>query len=380
MCVPRLRLSDGGVVQAVLDLATNLASENVDLVLLPVAMDASISLSPKVQVEFCEELGLLQRLSLHTKELIEGCDVVHCHTVWSVRDRKIAAFATSSGKPVVLSLHGMADDWPMSHKPFKKRIYRKTFGRKFLKSLTLFHACAESEADQASRNLEIDRNRFRVVPLYVPAGDEKQEAGPERGKTVVSGTSLKSCSSRSLRVLFLGRLHPVKGIEKLIDAIALLEHKGVPVELFIAGSGRPSYEKSLRKLAKTRHLDSVVHFLGMVCGAEKRALFDMCDVYASPTLQENFGLATIEAMRVGLVTLTTRQSDIWQELEAMGAIICDATAEAFAEQLERLADDQILRGARPNVAAITEWLSPEALTAKYMSLYKECLEKCVKFS
>jgi glycosyltransferase involved in cell wall biosynthesis len=119
----------------------------------------------------------------------------------------------------------------------------------------------------------------------------------------------------ALRLLFVGRLHPLKGVEYLIRALYELNHeihetheKGSGVVLKIVGKDEGEGEK-LRQLVKEFDLD--VEFCGVVSEDEKERAWEWCDVLVLPTLSENFGLVVAEALERGKRVITTDGAPVW---------------------------------------------------------------------
>src|SRR5262249_19712285 len=120
-------------------------------------------------------------------------------------------------------------------------------------------------------------------------------------------------------IAFLGRLHPKKGIERLLEAMARLSGAGREVQLLIAGTGDAEYQRDLEEMA--RGLAGRVHFLGHIVGAAKTRFLRAADMLVLPSYQENFGLVLVEALACGTPVITTKAVDIWPELEASGSAI-----------------------------------------------------------
>jgi glycosyltransferase involved in cell wall biosynthesis len=109
------------------------------------------------------------------------------------------------------------------------------------------------------------------------------------------------------RMLYLGRLHPIKGIELLFDAWRELQSQHPHWELVVAGKGEAAYVKSLRDLAKSLKLERV-SFPGPIFGVDKAKMYRLSDVFVLPTKTENFGMAVAEALAHALPVITTRRA------------------------------------------------------------------------
>jgi glycosyltransferase involved in cell wall biosynthesis len=119
-----------------------------------------------------------------------------------------------------------------------------------------------------------------------------------------------------LRMLYMGRLHPIKGIERLIEALAQLRHESFC--LTICGDGHSSYAASLRSLVRRLDLETRVTFHGHVRNAEKLHAYMESDVCIVPSFSENFGMVVVEALAHGIPVIASKGTP-WAQIEKHGA-------------------------------------------------------------
>jgi glycosyltransferase involved in cell wall biosynthesis len=181
------------------------------------------------------------------------------------------------------------------------------------------------------------------------------------------------------KILFLSRLHPKKGVNLLLQAVALLQSKGVPAELLIAGPGDKDYLKQLKELATQLGVQSTTHFLGMVRGELKLSLYQLADVFVLPTHQENFGLVLPEALVCGTPVVTTRGTDIWRELADAGAMIVDNEPAHLAGAIEKLLASRDLRIqlGKQGREYVSNWLAEDKVQAGYEQMYRDTVQRAV---
>jgi len=137
-------------------------------------------------------------------------------------------------------------------------------------------------------------------------------------------------------LLYLGRIHPKKGIDMLIDAYLKLKREGrveLP-DLVVAGPGLDTgYGIEIRQQAA---VDSAIVFTGMLEGSLKWAAFHGCSAFILPSHQENFGVAVVEALACGKPVLITNQINIWREIYREGAgLVCSDNPESVTDLLVR---------------------------------------------
>lgn len=225
-------------------------------------------------------------------------DLIHDNGLWLSTNRAVARVARSRRIPLVVSTRGMLAPWALKHRRWKKRIAWVLYQRRILESAALLHATAEAEAkDIRAAGL---KNPIAVIPNAV----EIPEALPERER-----------ASSKRRVLFLGRLHPVKGLENLLEAWSQVRPQGW--ELVLAGPDEEGYQARLEAIVRERGLGGEVQFTGAVDGDAKWKLYRSADLFVLPSFTENFGMAVAEALACEVPVITTRGTP-WSEVETQG--------------------------------------------------------------
>lgn len=375
-----MRAEDGGVVKAVLDLCATTAGEDADITVAtvdPGAVPGSwiAGDTPHLRVERLpsggKSLGRLDSAQAdRLRTLIRDADVVHLHSMWGMANIQAASICRSLGKPYVLSVHGMLDDWCMSQRRLKKVLFLKTLNRSLVANASAIHCTAQAELDQAAR--WIPEGRGVVVPL--PLDFSPFETIPEASE---ASRMLQGIDPTVPVVLFLSRIHYKKGLDRLIEACGILRRRSVPHHLVVAGTGEGDYPARMEALTEQRGIQDTTSFVGFVAGREKVALLAHSDVFALATSQENFGFVYFESLAAGTPVLTTRGTDTWPELESSGgAVIVDNSPEAFADALERMLAD---RGKLASMGStgrswVMEYLGTEAIRAGYTDLYERLME------
>ncbi|MDF1809624.1 MAG: glycosyltransferase [Phycisphaerales bacterium] len=368
---PTMRLEDGGVVKAVLDLCTmSQRDDDIGLATFDASGVPQDWLDPETTTtrvhhlegdsSSSESLNSDQKNQL--RDIIKKYDVVHLHSMWTVANPQVAAICKQEGIPYILSVHGMLDDWCMSQRKLKKVMYLKTWGRKLLRDASIVHCTAQAELDQASAWFK--RSKGRVVPL--PFDLEEYVNMPD---ATIAYDAFEKLDKELPKVLFLSRINYKKGVDRLIKASAILNTRKVKHQLVIAGTGDDSYVSQMVELAKSEGIEELTYFLGFASGAAKIALLGVCDVFALPTSQENFGFVFFESLASGTTVLTTKGTDTWPEIEASGGgVIVDNTPEAFADALEKIIEDR--EGYNVRAASAREWAHREMAVDKVREEYK----------
>lgn len=210
--------------------------------------------------------------------------IVHIHGLWTPFIHKTIRLSISESIPILLSTHGMLDPWALSHKHLKKKIAWYFYQKNDIASIDLIHTTSPVE----SKNIrDIDVNTPIVM---IP-------------NAVNLPLEYKSDCNHTKVVLFLSRIHPVKGLLDLIDAWNSIDTNGW--KLIIAGEGDKKYTQLIKNKVNAYKLELDISFVGHVYGKEKESLYQKSDLFVLPTYSENFGLSIAEAMSYGLPVITT---------------------------------------------------------------------------
>ncbi len=272
--------------------------------------------------------GLLKRLP----ELIRWADVVHLTATFSFPTIPTLALCRMTGKPVVWSLRGALLDDENRDEYNPQGLVRHLLKAGWLgicrqlippRRVTL-HVTTEQERDAVAKIFP--DAQFAIVPN----GVEVPDAVPIREIWLPSG---------KLRLMFMGRLAPKKGIENLLRAVAKLK---MPVSLDIygaatVGQGGENYGKGLVKLAQELGLlDKKVRFRGLVNGKAKTRAFMEADVCVIPSYSENFCIVVAEALAHGLPVVVSKRL-AWTEVANRGCgLVVDNEPDSLAAAIQQI--------------------------------------------
>ncbi|MEO0630969.1 MAG: glycosyltransferase, partial [Planctomycetota bacterium] len=222
-------------------------------------------------------------------EHAKTADVVHLHGCWMPYNDQVARGLRRMGKPYVFTPHGMLDDWCMKQGGLKKRVYHALFGARTIAGAQRILYCASAEQQQSER--WVGGVPGQVIPAAMDLSDYVGLPGPELARAEIEGAD-----SEDPIVLFLSRIDPKKGLETLLEAMAVLAARDTAATLLVAGSGEPGYVAELERSAETLGIADRVRFVGPVRDAKKVSLYQRADVLALATHQENFGLVLTESL------------------------------------------------------------------------------------
>jgi glycosyltransferase involved in cell wall biosynthesis len=264
-----------------------------------------------------------------------GADVIHVHALWEEAQHLAAVIARRRRVPYVLAPHGMLDPWSLRQSKWVKRLYMFWRLRYDLNRAAAIHFTTTIERDLAAATL-----RLAPASIVEPNGLDFSEFDPPpaRGRFRAS----HAIAPDRPVVLFLSRIHPKKGLDLLVPALA---RSGLADALLvIAGPDESGYRPEVERLIAQHALGDRVLFTGMLKGAARVEAFVDADLFALPSYQENFGIAVAEALACGTPVVISDQVNIHPEITAAGVGgVVPLDVERLAAELRRWMTDISLR-------------------------------------
>jgi glycosyltransferase involved in cell wall biosynthesis len=274
------------------------------------------------------------------KENLPRFDAVILNGLWQYPGYALSKAAQCAKTPPYFVFpHGMLDPWFQRAPERRMKAIRNWFYWKLIEQHVVsnagavFFTCAEE--------MRLARETFRP---YQPRREINVGFGVSQPPVYHQGMEevfAQQCPGMKGRpfLLFLGRIHPKKGLELLIRAYAKIYHSTLntqPPFLVIAGPGLETpYGQQMQRLAGDLCPPSSIHWPGMLTGDAKWGAFYNAEAFVLTSHQENFGIAVTEALACGKPVLISNRINIWREIEEDKAgLVCDDTPKG-AEHLFR---------------------------------------------
>ena len=264
-------------------------------------------------------LGLRRRQRL--KQAMRNADGIHIHGIWETHCAVGAKVAQACRTPYILSAHGMLERWALQSKRLKKALYATLVETDNLRRASCLRALTHSEVNDY-RRIGLT-NSIAVVPsgVAIPpgaSGDAFLESYPHlRDKRLV---------------VFLGRLHPKKGLSLLLRAWGRFAHQDA--HLVIAGPDFDGTRSGLEKLAAELEISDQVTFAGMLSGAMKWSALAAAGIFVLPSYSEGFSVAVLEALAMGVPVIVSRACNIPEVAEQGCGWMVEPEEAALANALE----------------------------------------------
>lgn len=278
--------------------------------------------------------------------LADEADAIHVHGLWERPQEAAAAAGRARSLPVVVSPHGMLDPWSLNHHRWRKQVAWNILVNGWVRRASLLHAATDGEAANINR-LQLGPD-CEVVGLGVDLEAFHDLPSPEawsRRRPEIGGRQI---------CLFLSRIHPVKGLEILLDAFEGAAAACPSLILAVAGDADGgAYEASVRERVSRSPVASRIHLMGRLDGEEKREAFAAASFFVLPSYQENFGIVVAEAAAAGLPVLVSSNVQLKDFVRDSGAgEVLPLDAASFETAMVRLARSEPVTDARERVREI----------------------------
>jgi len=238
--------------------------------------------------------------------------------------------ALAGRKPYVVFAHGMLDPYfkdryPLKH--LKKLVYWIMQEHRTLNASKA--VCFTSEEEKRVAGIGFPFCRFNRV--VVPYGTMGPSGDPEALKAAFFEIWPGLKGKRYL--LFLGRIHPKKGCDLLLEAFAKVANP--ELQLVMAGPDEIGWEAELKTQAARLGIAERITWTGMVRGDAKWGAFYGSEAFILPSHQENFGIAVADALACGVIPLISDKVNIAPDVAADGAGLMESdTLEGTVKLIE----------------------------------------------
>ncbi len=262
-----------------------------------------------------------------------------------------------SRTPYFVFTHGMLGPWfnkAYPRKAFLKSLFWRLFEHRVLRDARGVLFTCEEEKILASRSFD----PYVAREFVVGYGTSDVTGDPA---AQLNSFFEKTPSARGRRsILFLSRIHEVKGVDLLIDAFAGLANQYPEFDLVIAGPDQVGLVAPLRKRAENLGIGQRIHWPGMLTGDAKWGAFRAAEFFVLPSHHESFGMVIVEAMALARPVLITNKVNIWREIEAdaAGIVVNDdieGITRGLREMLETTCEERAAMGTRARQAFLSRF-------------------------
>jgi glycosyltransferase involved in cell wall biosynthesis len=272
-------------------------------------------------------------INMWLRENIKDFDVIHIHNFRSYQNNCCLFYAIENNIPVIVQAHGTV--LPFFEKQGLKKIYDLVWGKKILQYTSKAIALTDIEANQYL-TMGVLKNKIEVIPngLDLLQFSDLPKRGGFRSKYGIS--------DNEKIILFLGRIHKIKGIDLLINAYADLVREAGDVRLVIAGPDE-NYLSVITNQINALNLPVKPLFTGPVYGRDKLSAYVDADIFVLPSRYEAFPMTLLEAMVCGTPVIVSDNCGCEKMLEnaGCGSIVNFTDIQDFTCQARKVLNDPV---------------------------------------
>ena len=259
--------------------------------------------------------------------LVPEVDLVHTQGPFVYPSYAAARAAIRHQKPLLYSQHGCFAEERLQFRAMKKRLYISAVEKPIMRHADLLMALTEVERD-SYRSLGLDR------PITIlPNGVDIPLPRPDATASIQARFDI---APDATMILFLGRLHPIKGADKLLEAFMIVANEVPNAVLVIAGPDEWGLESQWRNRARGAAAGNRVVFPGMIGGEEKADVLARADLFCLPSLAEGFSIAVLEALASSTAVMLSPACNFPEVEHARAGLIVDADVHSMAAAMRIL--------------------------------------------
>lgn len=328
-------------------------------------------------------------------QLAKDFDIIHLAMIFDFYSLPVLFI----NKKLVITLCG--EFMPQAYKSkkiglIKKHLYMQTIGKLILNKASAIHALSEKEKKHFAEYFPKFEEKIKVIPngldfeQYKKTYTQQYESNTQHLFTNFTDEKLNKITTLnylqtlqklprdSKRILFLGRIAKIKGLDLLIPAFAKLAKERTDIYLIIAGKDDgDGYEKIIRDLVIRYNIEEKVIFVGFVREEEKKELFSRCNLFVMPSYSENFGIAIVEAIAAGLPVIITNQVGIADDIQKYNlGFLAYPSVECLYCTIKRVLEietSKLIEYSRKAQQKVYELYNIDKVANMFIELYKNIL-------
>ncbi|HHV03075.1 MAG TPA: glycosyltransferase [Bacteroidales bacterium] len=379
----------GGPVRVVYELSHCLARKGHEISIYTtnvgktgrLAEDEKIVMDKAIDVKYfdCINNWIAERGKLHLssqmrnalKKNIPDFDLVHIHEPRGIPSIYAGHFANKFGIPYIIQAHGASPRVLAGQSSIFKLCkigFDRVLGHNLLMGASHVIALTETEALQYSQ-LDLPERNITVIPNGINVLDYRMQPKPGVFRL------LHGIPKDQKLILFLGRIHKIKGIELLIEAFSDVLKVRTDVVLVLVGPDDGNLESTLNLIREKNITDKVI-YPGPIFGEEKILAYFDADIYVLPSVYETFPVTVLEAMACGTPTVVTDRCGIAKIVEQYGSVVKYDKEDLSATILAMLDNHDIVKGkAYLGQMKVIENYGWDNIANQYENVYDLCINK-----
>ncbi|WP_407415993.1 glycosyltransferase [Methanobrevibacter sp.] len=301
----------------------------------------------------------------YLKRTIRNFDIIHIHEHRHSLAIATHRYAKKYDVPYVLQAHGSV--LPFFQKEQLKEIFDKMWGFDILHNASRVFALTEVEKEQYLK-MGVSEDKIEIVPLGINL--DEYDNLPAKG----SFKSKYNIGENEKIILFLGRIHEIKGLDLLIKSFNRTRNDNA--KLVIVG-GDYGFKNELEILINNFNLKDKVIFPGVLTGRDKIESLVDCNIFIMPSRYESFTTSGLEAMACSKPLILTKNNHIHTWVKDTVGLVCEFDEIELANCIETLLNDDELcetfgQTGRKLIESKYDW---NKVSKQIESIYEKCITK-----
>ena len=301
----------------------------------------------------------------------ENIDLIHMHVFRTFQNYVLYKFAKRNNIPYVVDAHGAVPYY--KRKNFLKKLYDKLIGKKILNSAEFLIAETQVGVDEY---LAIDEtiDQKKIVIISPPFDTDEFEEIPEKGHF----REKYNISNDKKILMFLGRVHHIKGNDFLIEGFADLCKYRDDCVLMIVGSD-DGHMDECKELAIKLNIKDKVFFTGFIGGSDKNSALVDADVVLQMSRQEQGAWAPLEGVLCGTPIIVTEDTGAGEDVKRIdaGETVKFGEVKTLSKQINSILEnyDAAIDKTKKAKNFIMNKMSMNARSHEYIDIYNEAINK-----
>jgi len=309
-------------------------------------------------------------LAMWLARSVHQYDILHIHSLFSFPTSVAAFWAGRRNRPYVLRPLGSLCQWGLE----RRRPLLKRASLSFLEHWIIAGAAA---LHYATKHEQYEAEKIQVGKLALVIADVLVIPNALTEGIVPEDTPRPLEKAGPLRVTTVCRFDPVKGLDLLLEAMAMLKRRHFEFKLILVGDGETTFVDKLKNQAARLGVANDIIWTGYLTGEKKLAVLGQSDIFVLPSHFESFGIAVVEAMRSGVPVVVSENVGLKYEITAGEAgIVVPLSAQGLARGIADLLTNPPLRerlGA--NARLVAKQFSIGKITPQIIDMYNAILAR-----
>lgn len=253
----------------------------------------------------------------------EKPQIIHQQGIWMYHSYAALLYKRKNPSAIkIIEPHGMLDPWAIHNSAWKKKIVGYLYENENLRTADCIHALCKSEYESI-RNLGL-KNPVAIIPngIDIPLN------------TIYSRNSDKKI------LLFIGRIHPKKGLKELLFALKILKENNSSFFQFwkirIGGWSQNGHIEELKKIVLENNLEKYIEFIGPIYGINKEKELCCANAFILPSFSEGLPMSILEAWAYKLPVIMTEYCNIPEGFITNSALKITPNPQNIADCLAKL--------------------------------------------